>query len=117
MKKTITQQMVEELHIKNPLRTYFDAGSSQFNRTDFNEKIQTLERVVSSGYDLNKVIQQYKYNFSSDGYKHIHDNAIPTLIKYIRYLDNTINLQELEKAADAEVIKLLTDMILKKDKV
>ena len=114
MKKTITQKMTEELKINNPLRTYFDAGSSEFNRTDFDEKIQTIGRIVSNGYDLKNVIKQYKLNYSSDGYKHVYDNAIPTLKMYIPYLNSTIISMDLENASDDEVIELLTEMVKEK---
>jgi|SRR5690554_1391143 len=111
MKKTITQQMTEELKINNPLRTYFDAGSSEFNRTDFDEKIQTLSRIISNGYDLKNVIKQYKLNYSSDGYKHVYDNAIPTLKMYISYLNNAGTFKDLENAQDDEVVEILTELI------
>lgn len=114
MKKTITQKMTEELKINSPLRTYFDSGSSQFNRTDMDEKIQTIGRIISSGYDLNKVIKQYKLNFSSDDYKHIYENAIPTLKMYISYLKSSILSVDLADASDEEVIELLTELLKEK---
>lgn len=119
MTKTITQKLTDELNIHNPLRTYFDSGSSEFNRTIYDEKIQTLAKIISNGYDLNEVVKQYKLNYNSDGYKHVYKNAIPTLQGFISYLNNgnsfdLLTNQALENASDKEVIKLLTETIKEK---
>lgn len=119
MEKTITQKLTDELNIHKPLRTYFDSGSHEFNQTNFDEKIQTLAKIISNGYDLNKVIKQYKSNYSLDGYKHVYKNAIPTLQGFISYLNNgnsydLLTNQALENASDKEVIKLLTETIKEK---
>jgi len=119
MTKTITQKLSDELNIHKPLRTYFDSGSHEFNQTNFDEKIQTLAKIISNGYDLNDVIKQYKSNYSLDGYKHVYKNAIPTLQGFISYLNNgnsfdLMTYKALENASDKEVIKLLTETIKEK---
>lgn len=116
MTKTITQKLTDELNIHKPLRTYFDSDSHEFNQSNFDEKIQTLAKIISNGYDLNKIIKQYKSNYSLDGYKHIYKNVIPTLLSYISYLNNEnsfdiLTYKALENASDKEVIKLLTETI------
>src|SRR5690554_1926696 len=77
----------------------------------FEEKIQTLSRIISNGYDLKNFIKQYKLNYSSDGYKHVYDNAIPTLKMYISYLNNAGTFKDLENAQDDEVVEILTELI------
>lgn len=119
MTKTITQKLTNELNIHKPLRTYFDSGSHEFNQTNFDEKIQTLAKIIFNGYDLNKIIKQYKSNYSLEGYKHIYKNAIPTLIGYISYLNNGTSLdiltyKALKNSSDKEVIKVLTEAIEEK---
>ena len=119
MEKTITQQIAEELKLTKPMRTYFDSGSSEFERTDYDEKIRTIGRMISNGYDLKKVIKQYKLNYGLDSQKHVFDDAVPTLKGYISYLNSRVIydsmiLKDLETASDDEVIKLLTVMITEK---
>jgi|GEM_PF-1427079 hypothetical protein len=119
MTRTITQKMADDLKIHNPLRTYFDSGSSEFNRTNYDEKIQTLAKIISNGYELNEIVKQYKSNYSLDGYKHVYKNVIPTLKGFISYLNNEnsydfFTLQDLKEASDKEVIKLLTETIKEK---
>lgn len=116
MKKNLTQQITEDLKLSKPMRTYFDSGSSEFNRTDMDEKIQTLGRMIARGYDLKDVIGQHKLNYSLDTQKHVYDNAIPTLKMFIKYLNEGVNydfgiIKYLETASDDDVIELLTVMI------
>lgn len=119
MKKTITQRLVDELKIHNSLRTYFDSGSSQFGRTEYIEKFQTLSTIISHGFDLNEIIEQYKSNYSGSGYQHVYNNVGPTLVGLISYLrtGNTFDLEtrySLENATEEEIVKQLTDEIKEK---
>lgn len=106
------EKMKNELNIHKPLRTYFDAGSHQFNQTNFDEKINTLSRIISTGFDLEKIIKEYKRNYSGDGYKHVYGNVKATLIGFISYIktgksiDGEIYLS-LDSKSEKEVIQIL----------
>lgn len=119
MTTTLTEEMKEKLKIYKPLRTYFDIGSYEFNQTDYDEKISTLAKIVSAGYDLNKIVKEYKSHYSLEGYRHIYNNITPTIKGHIAYINyskayDPRTLKLLEKASDKQVIKLLTDTIHEK---
>ena len=118
MKRTITQKMVEDLKIHHPLRTYFDQGSSEFNRTNYDEKIKTLTKIIDNDYDLHKVIKQYKSNYSMSGYSHVYNNVIPTLGGLISYLTHQDHLdwyfnKDLQSLSESEIIDNLIELIKK----
>lgn len=119
MTTTLTEEMTEKLKIHRPLRTYFDSGSHEFSQTDYDEKIRTLAKIVSAGYDLNTVVKQYKSDYNSDGYRHIYNHIIPTIKEHISYINSgkvydPRTLKPLENATDKEVVKLFTDTIREK---
>lgn len=120
MKKTITQRLVDELKIYRSLRTYFDDGSSEFDRTDYDEKITTLIKIISHGFDLNEVITQYKSNYNREGYQHVYNNVAGTLKKYISLLKtgeffNPDVIIPLRDAPEEEIIKQFIEAL--KDKI
>lgn len=119
MTTTLTEEMTEKLKIHRPLRTYFDSGSHEFSQTDYDEKIRTLAKIVSAGYDLNTIVKEYKSDYSSDGYRHIYNHIIPTIKEHISYINSgkiydSRTLKPLEKATDKQVIQLFTDTIREK---
>jgi hypothetical protein len=119
MKATLTEEITKKLKIHRPLRTYFDSGSHEFNQTNYDEKIRTLAKIVSAGYDLNTIVKEYKSLYSSNGYRHIYDHIIPTIKEHISYINSGViydsrTLKSLEKATDKEVIKHFTDTLREK---
>ena len=111
--------MTRDLKIFKPLRTYFDSGSHQFNQTNYEEKISTLARIVTSEkYDLERAIRLYKKNYSGDGYKHVYQNVKNTLISFISYLDSGesidgITIVTLSPKTEKEVIEIFVEKLQK----
>ena len=109
---TVIEKMRQELGVHKPLRTYFDAGSHQFNQTNYEEKVNTLARIISAGYDLEMIIEEYKDNYSMDGYQHVRRNLKQTLIGLISYINTGDNIDpenfvSLHSKSEKEVIQLL----------
>lgn len=82
----IIKKLRKDLGIQRSWRTYFDSGSYEFERTDYEEKVQTLKRIITSGYRLELVLAHYKENYSIPGYEHVISNLKRTLIFLISYL-------------------------------
>lgn len=64
---TLTEKMRKNLNIHKSLRAYFDAGSDEFNKVTYDEKIKTLSKIISGGYDLGKIIKDYKKPYNIEG--------------------------------------------------
>lgn len=117
---TYLEKMTNDLRILKSLRTYFDAGSHQFNQTNYEEKISTLARIVTSEkYDLERVIRLYKKDYSGEGYKHVYRNVKNTLIGLTSFLssDESIDpetLMELSPKSEKEVIEIFIKKLQKK---
>lgn len=110
------EKMRNALNIQRPLRTYFDAGSHQFNQTTFDEKINILSLIITSGFDLEKIIKEYKENYNGEGYEHVHSNVKRTLIGIISYIKTRKSIEgeiylSLDSKSEKEVIQILIDDI------
>lgn len=57
------------------LRTVFDPYSSEWDSTNYAQKIEILEKIINSGHDLQGVILQYKARYMAQGRKDITSNV------------------------------------------
>jgi lipopolysaccharide biosynthesis regulator YciM len=113
------EKMRKELNINNSLRTYFDSGSHEFNQTNYQEKIETLARIISSDFDLEKVIKEYKKNYSGEGYKHVYGNVKRTFVFLISFIKtgesiDPETIMNLQSKSEEEVISLFISDVREK---
>jgi hypothetical protein len=66
-------------------RTVLDPYSSEWNGTDFEKKIEILEKVVASGEDLNVLIKDYKERYNEQNRKDISSSVESALIMLLKY--------------------------------
>jgi hypothetical protein len=108
-----TETVEEHLKISD-WRIYLDSGSSQYNKTGIQEKLETLASVVYHKYDLAKIIEEYKTDYSLPGYKHIYDNLSGTLIELMSFLKvGNITEHKVRKQFEEESqAKVISEFIL-----
>ena len=66
-------------------RTILDPSSSEWNETDFDKKLEILERVVASGEKLSVLIRDYKRRYDEQDRRDITlavENALIMLLQY-----------------------------------
>lgn len=66
-------------------RTILDPLSSEWNETDFDKKLEILERVVASGEKLSVLIRDYKRRYNEQDRRDITlavENALIMLLQY-----------------------------------
>jgi hypothetical protein len=66
-------------------RTILDPLSSEWNETDFDKKLEILERVVASGEKLSVLIRDYKRRYDEQDRRDITlavENALIILLQY-----------------------------------
>jgi len=56
----VDKAMGANIYTHRTLRTCFDPGSSEWDQTDMKKKLEILRKVLSQGYDLNRILLQYK---------------------------------------------------------
>lgn len=101
-------------------RTYFDSGSNEFNRVKLEKKAEMIEAIIGRGFDFHQLIKEYKEYYNEDGYMHVYDATIPTLIgmnsfiKSGKFID-PYNQRELVNKSDKEVIDALIETVKQKN--
>lgn len=108
-----TETVEEHLKISD-WRIYLDSGSSQYNKTGIQEKLETLASVVYHKYDLAKIIEEYKTDYSLPGYKHIYDNISGTLIEFLSFLKtgNITDYKVKKQFEEESQAKVISEFIL-----
>lgn len=66
-------------------RTIFDPFSSEWNGTDYDKKIEILEKVVAAGEDLEILISDYKERYDEQNRKDISSSVESALTKLLQY--------------------------------
>jgi len=66
-------------------RTILDPFSSEWNGTDYNKKIEILEKVVAAGEDLEMLISEYKERYDEQNRKDISSSVESALTKLLQY--------------------------------
>ncbi|MCB0511017.1 MAG: hypothetical protein KDC60_03115 [Bacteroidetes bacterium] len=66
-------------------RTIFDPFSSEWNMTDYNKKIEILEKVIESGENLEDLISDYKERYDEQNRKDISLSVESALAKLLQY--------------------------------
>jgi hypothetical protein len=66
-------------------RTIFDPFSSEWNDTNYDKKIQILEKVVASGEDLHELIIDYKQRYNEQNRHDISGSVEYALIELLKY--------------------------------
>lgn len=66
-------------------RTILDPFSSEWNGTDYNKKIEILQKVVSSGENLEVLISEYKERYDEQNRKDISSSVESALTKLLQY--------------------------------
>lgn len=66
-------------------RTILDPFSSEWNQTDFDKKLEILEKVVASGEKLSVLIRDYKSRYDEQNHRDISINVENALIMLLQY--------------------------------
>lgn len=66
-------------------RTILDPFSSEWNGTDYDKKIEILEKVVAAGEDLEILISDYKERYDEQNRKDISSSVESALTKLLQY--------------------------------
>jgi hypothetical protein len=66
-------------------RTILDPLSSEWNGTDYDKKIEILEKVVAAGEDLEVLISDYKERYDEQNRKDISSSVESALTKLLQY--------------------------------
>lgn len=66
-------------------RTILDPFSSEWNGTDYDKKIEILEKVIASGEDLEILINDYKERYDEQNRKDISSSVESALTKLLQY--------------------------------
>lgn len=91
MQKVDYEERLDKIFSKNSMwkhrtfRTILDPFSSEWNATDYDEKMQILEKVVSAGEDLEVLIMDYKLRYHGLNRKDIVSNVESALLKLLHY--------------------------------
>ena len=64
----LTEVVEQTIKVDN-WRSILDSLSHEFKATTLSEKVGALAKVVYHGYDLSQLINEYKQDYSSEGYK------------------------------------------------
>jgi hypothetical protein len=81
----VMEKIKEKFGFHHSFRTYFDWCSDEFNRTKIEKKAEIIEAIIVRGFNFHQLIKEYKEYYNKEGYKHIYDATIPTLIMLISY--------------------------------
>ena len=101
-------------------RTYFDCYSNEFNRVKLEKKAEVIEAIIGRGFDFHRLIKEYKEYYKEDGYMHVYDATIPTLIGMNSFIKSgnfidPYNQRELMNKSDKEVIDALIATVKQKN--
>ena len=113
MKKLSEMEKVQNaFSAMHSFRTYFDSGSNEFNRVKLEKKAEMIEAIIGKGFDFHQLIKEYKDYYNEDGYMHVYDATIPTLIGMNSFIKSgnfidPYNQRELVNKSDREVIDAL----------
>lgn len=66
-------------------RTILDPFSSEWNGTNYDKKIEILEKVVAAGEDLEILISDYKERYDEQNRKDISSSVESALTKLLQY--------------------------------
>jgi len=66
-------------------RTILDPFSSEWNQTDFDKKMEILEKVIASGEKLSVLIRDYKSRYDEQNRRDISINVENALIMLLQY--------------------------------
>ncbi|MBS1639415.1 MAG: hypothetical protein JSR12_05110 [Bacteroidetes bacterium] len=66
-------------------RTILDPFSSEWNGTDYDKKIEILQKVVAAGEDLEILISDYKERYDDQNRKDISSSVETALTKLLQY--------------------------------
>ncbi|SDA97769.1 hypothetical protein SAMN03080617_04406 [Algoriphagus alkaliphilus] len=66
-------------------RTILDPFSSEWNGTDYDKKIEILEKVVAASEDLEMLISEYKERYDEQNRKDISSSVESALTKLLQY--------------------------------
>jgi hypothetical protein len=66
-------------------RTIFDPFSSEWNETDYDKKIEILERVIEAGEYLEILISDYKERYDEQNRNDISSSVESALTKLLQY--------------------------------
>jgi hypothetical protein len=106
------EQIKTRYNIYHSFRTFFDSGSYQFERTTFEEKLNTLARLVYCQLDLHEVIKEYKKHYTAERNSQPRNNLFKTLVNLISYLRFNVRLDlRVEKECDGKSEKELIQIL------
>jgi hypothetical protein len=109
-----TEKLKEVFNIVHSWRTYFDSGSSEFYTTTYQEKINTLSRLLYFKTDFHKLIAEYKELHDSN--KPLLNNIGKTFIGLISFVRtgesfNYKTMLKFEEATDETIINAFVESI------
>ena len=101
-------------------RPYFDCYSNEFNRVKLEKKAEMIGAIIGKGFDFHQLIKEYKEYYKEDGYMHVYEATIPTLIGLNSFIKNgnfidPYNQRELVNKSDKEVIDALIETVKQKN--
>ena len=67
------------------LRTIFDPYSSEWSETNFEKKVEILEKAIAAGEDLEVLISDYKDRYLEQNRKDIANSVEDALIALLAY--------------------------------
>ena len=74
-----------ELWRHRTLRTIFDAGSSEYNKTSMDQKIAYLEKILESGEELEQLLWDYKERYIDQNNRPVADAVEDGLRRLLEY--------------------------------
>ncbi len=112
-------ELVEQTIKVDNWRSILDSLSHEFKATTPAEKIGALAKVVYHGYDLSQLINEYKQDYSSEGYRHILNNLKGSLIHLLSFLisDDISNYKvakQFEGKTENELVETLISLLKNK---
>ena len=108
---TLYTEKLEKLKIANPtLRDCFDPSSSEFSESTMEEKIQTLQKVIASGFSLEQITKEYCrfYEKLNKSYvaKDLHQ-GLKALINFLLKKHTAFKLKFIDDYSKEELIESL----------
>lgn len=68
------------------LRSCLDPGSSEWNETNMDERVEVLKKLVKAGDDLDKIFLAYKITYNEMNKPHVSknlENGLTALLQHI----------------------------------
>ncbi len=114
----LTEVVEQTIKVDN-WRSLLDSLSHEFKTTTPDEKIGTLAKIVYHGYDLPQLINEYKQDYCSEGYKHILNNLKGSLIHLLSFLisEDIVNYKiskQFDGKTENELVQTLISLLKSK---